>query len=247
MAGEKFDMERIDRFIDGTLTEEEREQFEAMMQTDPELKAEVELHRDIKVGAQAYFDQELKDKLAAVDEDPSFRSAEGNQVSFRLWRTLGVAASVVLLVGLAYIFLNPSTNPEELYLSYYQPYPNIVNPLERSQNNLPDDGMSNYEQGNYQKAVEVFDQELSGNPQSDFRLFYQALSFLEIGEAEKAIGNLQQLQGSVSSDLYLPAQWYLALAHLKNADTQAAKAQLLKLIQNGGDYQSRARELADEL
>ncbi|MDH3712001.1 MAG: tetratricopeptide repeat protein [Cyclobacteriaceae bacterium] len=247
MAGEKFDTERIDRFINGTLTEEERGQFESMMQTDPELKAEVELHRDIKVGAQAYFDQELKDKLAAAEGDPTSKNVEGKQASFRLWQTLGVAASAVLLVGLAYIFLNPSADPQELYLSYYQPYPNIVNPLERSQTDLPDDGMSNYEQENYQKAVEVFDQELSENPQSDFRLFYQALSYLEIGEAEKAIGNLQQLQGTVSSDFYQPAQWYLALAYLKNADTQAAKAQLLKLLQNGGDYQSRARELADKL
>ena len=247
MSDSNHHMERIDRYLKGQLTEEELQSFEAEMELDADLRNEVLLQRDIKIGAEAYFDEELREKLAAVEQQQQVSDRPGRRFFFKPWRPVGIAASVVLLLGLAYLILMPSNSgdPQALFASYYQPYPNIVNPIERSAANIQNDGLSNYEQGNYQQAVMQFEEELKQFPQSDFRLFYQALAYLEVGDNENALKNLAQI--NEPGEFYHPAQWYLALTYLKAENIDEAKNQLQVIADNPGDYQRRAIELLDKL
>lgn len=247
MSEEKYDIERIDRYLKGMLEEKELQEFETQMGADPDLITEVALQKDIMIGAEAYFDAELKGKLQQIDREPNEVDAGGKQIFFKPWKTAAIAASILLLFTVGYFVFFNQPNMEQLYLSSYEAYPNIVSPIQRSNNSIESDALSHYERGDYSTATKLFDEELEQNPNEDYLLFYCGLSNLEVGETDQAIALLKKITPAADSRFYAPAQWYLALAYLKAQDIAALRKQLEEVISEKGDYQPRAQKLLDEL
>jgi cytochrome c-type biogenesis protein CcmH/NrfG len=78
--------------------------------------------------------------------------------------------------------------------------------------------------------------------------YYKALSLMSIGKAEAGIPLLKQVATANSHQLKIKAQWYLALAYLKQNDPTAAKEALEKLISiKANPYKDRALNIIDRL
>ncbi len=91
--------EKIEAFFDGELTEAERESLLREIESDPALKQEFELQKDIIEGIKAYRKEQLIARLDKLDV------ATSGQVS--LLKALGLAGLAgILLVG-GYILLKP--------------------------------------------------------------------------------------------------------------------------------------------
>lgn len=247
MSEEKYDIERIDRYLKGMLEDKELQEFESQMGADPDLMTEVALQKDIMIGSEAYFDEQLKGKLRQIENEPEEVSTTGKQFFFRPWQIGAIAASLLLFITLGYLFFFQTADPEKLYLSYYEPYPNIVNPIKRSESKLNDDALSYYEQGDYTTAASIFESELIQQPNEDYLLFYWGLCNLELGELNQATSLLKKIPPAADSRFYSPAQWYLALAYLKADNVDQAKIQLQTIVESGGDYKNKAQELLDDL
>ena len=240
-------IELIDNYLKGNLSDSAVHQFEQKLKLDTAFSAAVALQKDVISGIESHFDAQLKEKLQLVEEGFVKPEEETKVIPIRNWKPLAVAASVVLIVALGYLKFFNTPNPQEVYLSYYEPYPNIVSPSERSAESQKQDAMAFYEKGEYETAVSLFETDLATSPNSDYLQFYMALSQLSLKNSEQSVELFQNVANQKDSKFQAPAAWYLALAYIQAGDISNTKKQLQSIISEGGDYAKRAEKLLGEL
>ena len=241
---------QIDRYVNGEMVEKERDLFEQRMREHAELAQQVHLHRDMLLGMEYYFMQQLKEQLALSDQ---------KKKSFNWPLFLKVAAAVLLVVGLAgvaYYYGQRPANPEQLFLAYFEPYPNTLTQTNRSEAS-PDDAsdevaaaVRDYEQGNFSQAVAALNEALSSADITDDRrtalVFYRGVANLQLGNGRQARSDLAKV---IQSDTLLtePATWYTGLSYLQDNNVAEAKRIFEQLRAAQGEYAERAAKLLDDL
>ncbi len=184
------------------------------------------------------FDKNLKKAITAVErkrQKAYLQSVENTIQEPKSKKTSWwIAASIVALIGLSGYFalFNPSVSNEELYDTYFSPYENVVEPIVRNQVNLTKktEIFSQYEQGEYQKAIDGFNQLTTKDSIAVATInFYKANAYLQLKEFEKAQGILYQVLENENKEWKEESLWYLALTSLKLNDVDAAIAYLQKL------------------
>lgn len=222
----------FDQYLEGQLDSEAVTKFETRLISETELKNAFE---DYKATV-------LIIKSASIYEDTR-AIVENNEGSKRLfylnnWMKLGVAASLSLIVIFSSIFYyNNQTSSEELFHTYFQPYPDIIS--ERSTSS-DENAMFEYSLGNYGRAIKLFELKDSLTLNDEF---YIGISYLSLGKLKKAELQLKKLLPTEKKEL---TNWYLSLCYL--AQDNAIKAtELLKTIQEGEFKHTEALELTKEL
>jgi len=157
------------------------------------------------------------------------------------------AASIVLLLGLSYFLLpDNKTDSNELFASYFEPYRNVIQPIERGtvQQDEKTLAFMAYEKGEYKKAIELFTK-LYANSKESYYLFYNANALLKIEKPEEAVP-LLLAHLKTKDTLTEKTNWYLALAYLKLKDKDKAKAVLKEVIAKGSYKTKEANELLEK-
>lgn len=250
---DSFDFDYIEQYLKGELAPQEKAEFENRMKNDPALAEEVSLHKDIIIGLETHFNSNLKSKLQQVEKEQSWQKEEepekeGRMLPFNIRPILAVAASLLILLVAGYLFIDSTPNNQELFAAYYQPYPNIVNPVERSADkNLNDQGLFYYENGDYFSAIRAFENQLATDPANVAWKFYRGVSLLQVDKAESAAQDLRQVIQSNNIQFVVPAQWYLGLATLKMGNKGEAVAIFEKLAQSDNGYATKAQRILAEL
>ncbi len=106
-----------------------------------------------------------------------------------------------------------------------------------------DTAMKKYNNKDYAGAAGDFEKVLKKSPNDEKALFYSAVSYLSLGQTDKAMVNLNKVLLNKTSEYYEAAQWYLSLAYIKNNDTKNARSNLT-IIQNNSNH--RYKQQADE-
>lgn len=111
-----------------------------------------------------------------------------------------------------------------------------------------DGALLKYDKQDYAGAVNEFEQVLKQNPNDEKALFYSAVSYLSLGQTEKALTNFNKILQNKNSKYYDDAQWYSSLAYIKKQDIQNARKNLQE-IQNRSSsrYQKQADETLKEI
>ena len=103
-----------------------------------------------------------------------------------------------------------------------------------------------YDQGNYEEALNSFDEYLHLNPEDLESRFYYGISALMNNEFEIAEKELQSIANS-DSRLSNQATWYLALSRINTDKIDLAKENLNSLIEGKSSYSKRAEEIMRKL
>ena len=245
--------EDLDRYLLGEMDESEKRAFDDKLTTDTALADAVVLHQDTIAGIRLDSSltlkkhlQEVEASLAGEASSPATEKKKSTQRPLVTW--LALAASLLSVMLLGYLFL-PGTSPEDMYAAYYEPYPNLINPAQRSaeirEETVLEQAMRAYDSQQYMQALALFEQgDAVSNPGYTF---YYGVSYLGGNQPERAIPLLERVADQPDSLFYHPAKWYLALAHLKTKNTTAALPYLKQLSAAEGDYVREAQELLEEL
>jgi len=111
-----------------------------------------------------------------------------------------------------------------------------------------DNAMAKYDKQDYGGAVTDFEQTLKQNPSDEKALFYSAVSYLSLGQPDKAISNLNKVLQNKNSKYFDDAQWYLSLSYIKKKDAQNARKNLMEIQNNSkSKYQKQADETLKEM
>lgn len=110
-----------------------------------------------------------------------------------------------------------------------------------------DTGMKKYEEKDYGGAISSYDGVLASDPNNYDALFYSGVSYLSLNKPDKAIVALDKVLKVKDGKYYEAAQWYKALALIKQNDDKGAKKILREIISNGGTYKNQANDTYNKL
>ena len=230
--------ELIEKYIQNRLSAEEELVFNKLLKNNSAFKEEVELHAKIKKVVTHEDDTNFRNLISDIENKARSTSYKR---SYKKWL---VAASIILLFGLGYNSINSNTtSTQELFASYFEPYRNVVHPIERSteQQDKKAIAFMAYEKGEYEKAITLFT-ELYNSSKEPYYLFYKANALLKLEKADEAIPLLLE-HLKTKDTLTEKTKWYLALAYLKIEDSEKAKALLNTIITEGAYKNKEAEEL----
>lgn len=172
---------------------------------------------DLKAALRQQERERLKMELQDLEAQEKKRPAKIR----RLYWIGGISAAAAIALLLIYIGLLPrfAPSPGDLFAQYFEPMPNIMAPIERSQETTPTDSSGQ------DTDIPFGTSAPNDNDNSEQALiadFYEANELLNTDHATPAIPLLTPLAGQ-DSDFGQAASWYLALAYLKTLDLDRAR------------------------
>jgi len=218
----------IDKFFSDTLNDKESALFNKLLQEDPEFKEEFRFQKNLKKALQLNKRESLKATLQGFEKD-----LEKKKKIFTL-RTWLVAASVIILLGIGSLIFNIYGNddPNKIYAEYFEPYRNIIHPVERGESNesIEAKAFQAYENGEYYKALNLFNS-IKNLEEKDVNCieFFKGVSLMALDKNEEAIDILLPIASEIEEGDYHLSQkatWYLALAYLNANKIEKAKSKL---------------------
>ncbi len=216
--------ELLNAYFEGTLSPEEQREFQRLMEENPGFREDVAFRQELRQALRRQEREELRDLLSG-------HAAKDRQFSIRRYIPVMVAATIVLLVAIGYLIMRETVEPDpsSLYMAYFEPYENVVHPIERGNpvQDLASRAFYAYENENYEEAIRLFGQlaEQEPDPYIDF---YSGIVLLQLNRDQEAVRRFQDYLAS-DGPLKDRAEWYLALGYLKLGELEKARELLTGL------------------
>jgi hypothetical protein len=253
------DIQRIEKFLEGRMGEEEKKEFERKLNQDQSLNTMMTdmnlLVEGIKMSAAQTSKEEKSDRLnffAEINDIESHAFEISAPVAkvvpmYRKPWALSAAASVILLVSLTFYFMREQTPlNEQLYVAYFEPFDSPGSGLTRGTNvvTLKAEAYEYYDNGNYQLAAQLFEQIVKERDDAIAQLCLgnAYLKLNDFARAEKTFTDMV----AKHAELFTQAKWYLALTYLKENKMERAKA-ILWEISKSSTYGEKAQKLLKKL
>lgn len=193
-------MERIDKYLKGSLIGEELETFLSQLESDHDFAKEVAFRKELYLGVHESVLRDKKQLLENFDakliNTSTDRKSEAKIVKFPLRKLLGMAAAVALCIA-AVTFLLPdrASSFDKKHAQLFEPFPSEIS-ITRSGKQTTNDGLIMKAHGFYQteqylKAAPLFEQ-IYVRDQDTMALFYAGISYLGAKELSKAKQILQK-------------------------------------------------------
>jgi len=238
----KYTFEQIEAYLDGELPPQEASAFEAALDSDTDLQQAVAAHRATRRAVDAYATQRTHERVKSIFTEHQKKKQPG--FSTNMLR-IAAAIAVVLALGISYFYVQGGTDAIQLAEAYLEPYPDRITTMGSEADSPIMAAINAYNKADYVSALEAFRQVPSDHPQQALVQLYTGISALETGAEGEAIQVLKPL-AEQAGDYQGAAQWYLALAYLKQDDAKAIPL-LRKLAENGGYRATSAQEILEEL
>lgn len=234
-------------YFSNRLSEDEEKMFNEFLESDADFKKQFDFEQNLKRAIKNKESQDLKTKLVSFEKEIVLETPPSS--SKKSYRYLAIAASIVLLFGLAWMgYVDGSSSKfEDLYAANFQEYPNTVFTITRSDSNesVERQAFVAYESGDYITAIERFNQ-MPNNKEKSYIDFYRAHSYLNSAAYEKAKEHFKKIIAK-EDEFVGESHWYLTMIAIKEEDKKSAIAELKKLT-TGYDYnKEKALELLKNL
>lgn len=234
-------------YFANSLSKEEEQLFNELLDSDKDFKAQFDFEKDLKHVIKDKENQDLKSKLIGFEKDVQKEAPV--TTTKKSYRYLAIAASIVMLVGLAWMGYQDgsSSNYEDLYAANFQEYPNTVFTITRgdTSQSIEREAFAAYELGDFKLAIEKFN-EIQLEEKEPYIDFYIAQAYLNSGDYENAKKNLKKT--IARTDVFVAeSYWYLAMIALKENDKIGAQVELKKLSSDYDYNKVKAREILKEL
>lgn len=259
-------IEWIDRYVLGDLDAQELQQFQAQMHQDESLRQEVEdtqiaqsliqhygLRNEVKAVREAMKREEAEENISTIappvaavspEPEPVFRQEEqvrADEKTVPMYGWAGrIAAGFALFVVGFFAIQYATLSPEQLYeerITSEAPYLGLSNrSMEDREDTIADQVRIQYQFGNYEEVVRLYDELKSPTFAETFCLGYAYLKGEETGKAIDAFQKV--IQDPHAFMIKDKAEYYLALAYLQDGQIEPATTILERIhANNDHDYE----------
>jgi len=215
--------DEIMRYMDDEMTDGEKMEFEKRLATDESLKQAMS---NLQLAKEAVKSFGLKEKVSGIHRQMMKESGAETPVKQignvrRIVRySVAVAASVLLIFIVIEGYKFYTLSPQKLYSENYTAYE--LTTTRSGSDSVESKIEKAYREKNYTEVIK-----LNANSVLSVKdVFLTGMSYLEINDVSRAISNLQVVIADVKDDkssvLKDAAEYYLALAYLKNNDYDQA-------------------------
>lgn len=236
----------IEDFIDGVLDGVLLEQFEAELQDNTDLRAEVNLRKQINEFLGEDDIQKLRSELYNAQEKAEVRKVkmlipESSVNNFKFWRSS--VAIVIILLGIAGVLRNGLVSFESVYDSYFEsPSWSPERSLLEDVNYLQQANFA-YMKGDFLEVINIFEKAPPDMQLSPVSLFFRASSLQNTGKLEDAISGYTLVIEHGDNIFIEEAEWYRSLCNLKLRNKNIAKIQLFAIVKRNGYYEQDAKAI----
>jgi hypothetical protein len=240
----------IEEFIEGTLEGEKLEDFKTELNENTDLKAEVSLRKNVdkSIGEKDIFT--LRDKLSATRHEIETKELKSIVPDAKIhkmqWWRAGVAI-VVILIAVAGLLKNEFASTEQLYERYYQTPAWSPQRTVSSDVSYLQEANIHYANGEYQKAIQLYNQALEGSAEKYVYHFYKGASLQNMQKYDEAVPEYTKVITQGDNIFIEEAEWYRSLCYIKLDSKDKAKEQLLAIIDRKGFYENDAKAVLRRL
>lgn len=224
----------IEAYLNNELAGNEQIAFENRIELEPDLLEEIVLHRQIREFVKENeihnLKSQVKNWILEEKEDVKMKKI----ALFSRTNLLRIAASLVLISGLAWLYFNSQSSGNQYFAELVQQNPGTL------QGN---DDRSNWTQlfreKKYAKVISILNKK---EIKTSEEVYYLGLSYAAETNYSKAIIQFSTiiLQDSVYAE---KANWAMALVFLKQNDENLAKPLLEKISDSDSEFSEKAKDL----
>ena len=249
-------IEKIELFLEGKLQGEELHHFEELLKNDKDVSNLFLCYKQAIEEVQTYSRSEIKERLKLIHqeviaEENTFFSRIKNRTPLRIAAIL-IGFTLLTSPLIIYMSSHQQNKTEKLFVTNFAPYMNITTQRggddSQQRSILQNAAMHFYNNREYPNAIVNFEElfKSQANPDS-LVLFYYGISCLGAQQHQKAIDVFTKLSSKKNYILYEQSKWYLALSYLKTHDKVSTSRILKEVIEEKGEYTSKALHLLEEL
>ncbi|MEO1259027.1 MAG: hypothetical protein AAFZ15_09515 [Bacteroidota bacterium] len=243
---EQHDINKIDNYLLGRLSTEERNAFEQEMENDATLKQAVQTQQLVLQAVDTIGDLRMRKRINRIHEASKPKGAKVRTLNSRSWAI--AAIGLVALALCLWMWLRPPLN-ERLYADFFEPHPitfsnrDLNTEVERSLI----EASRFYKNNDLKSAAPIFEKYVDINTADDKLLLAAGISFMEINN-DKALDYFNIILQHAESSYLDHARWYAALVYLNKNETENSKRQLEQLTENkNGFFYQKAESLLSEI
>lgn len=234
--------EKIERYLSGSMTDIERNEFEALIEKDELLQDEVEFQRGLTQFIQDEGASKIQGRVQKI------RSTQENQSSFS-WKTAIAAVFIfgLLTIPAYFFFSNKVADPVVLAEKYFEVYPDMLTQMGGDTDSMQL-ALGYYRDEKFNSAANIFS--ALNSDTTGYAKLYLSICQVETGRASEAVSTLQVNLKELDNENKLKSisQWYLILALLNDKQLEPAKAELKLFFEKEYRHNlDKAKALADDL
>ena len=238
------DIEQLEDFWKGTISEADRLALENRFETDLDFRKKAGELKLFTEGLRVLKEREMRQHIKDINTKlPPFDPPSSTN-----WLKIGIVALAIALAAFAVWFF--MIREEELPLSpmvaaYFEPYPALGITRGEDDKNIKTEALRTYAVGDFKKAIPLLQRAFIVEKDT-MLLFYRSIAFIGRGQPSNAVIILEGLHTSktVPTDL---VEWYLALAYIEVDEKEKALLLLKKVSNTEGGNQAKAIELIDKI
>ena len=172
---------KIQRYLDGDMSVEERNEFEEELAADPALKSLTDTYRNLAEGIRYHARQNAWNTIQQLEAGYAGEDLEIVSSRTKIFPVYAVAASVAIIaIAFAYIINYNFNKSNRIFEEHFTPYQTLVNGPTRGEpisHSLEERAFSAYSNENYQQAITLFHEidALENDPMIWFYLGMQIL------------------------------------------------------------------------
>ena len=244
---EEQKLNRVDRYLHGDMSAEEKIVFERHLKEDPELAELLELQREL---SDVLLDRDAQEFAGVLENvyDTYAKNRKKNLWRRPVFRATGIAATVLVLLVSGYLIKERAGKlplNRAIVAKYYRPYDVPVN--YRSPEGTLDatfrKAVEQYNNKKYDEAISLFEQVLKEDTTRMDANLMNGLSNFEVHQYNKADSSFNKIIKN-RDNLYLQqAQWYLGFCFLMTNKNDKAVALYKKIIKQQGYYSKKAEKI----
>lgn len=231
-----FDENKIDDYLRGDLSSTEKLAIEKEMQSNPELAADIKRQQAIIEHLKVL---EYR-RMSALVKDVHQQEHSRSHLKAKPYRFLAVAAAILLMLTAGWWMWDNNTS-QDLYAQYYESYDLRFG--NRSTSDVLSEAGGYYIDGNFEKAIPLFEEALRAIPDERKASFALGIAQMELEQWEQALPYFQQLIDSKDILYAQNAKWYMALSLYQLGRMEEAQTLLSELSQ---DKQARFSKKASD-
>lgn len=231
------DFDRIERFILGTLSVDERQKFEKELESNPDLQKALYQQKQLINAVEA---EGLKADLDSIHHELYESTVNKNNRPLYF----SIAASIAVLIGFSFWYFGQNDSQSELYAQYSYTDPGLPVPMSATDSYDFYDAMVDYKTEDYQAAINKWEILLKAEPQNDTLNYYIGASYFNMESLDQAKPFLQTVSDNTTSSFRFKAEYTLLLSLLKEGKT---KEVLDFNVKDGSPFQAEIEAIQESL
>lgn len=231
------DIEQLESYQEGTLTEGERLALEKRLAEDPVFRQEAELLWALTAGLSVAGEEQTRAFLKGIN-----KTMPPVPPPPKPWLNYLLVALALAAIGVWYFLMREEEKKvSPAIAACFEPYPVLgITMSGSSQVNPRLLALRSYASNDFKKAIPLLERAFETERDSTL-LFYKGISYLALGDNEKAIFVLELMQNSYSITNET-LTWYLTLAYIASGEKEKASFLIQKLSNTEGGYQKKVKE-----